>query len=119
VGSAGQVASFVVTARDAAGNIVTVLPTIAFTPKTAVDASSLQVIFTGCAADGTNCLASVTYTPKLYGNINITISYGSSGELRASRLILLHSIPKPGIWMRVPESRSMFVLPFNPSRSIL
>jgi hypothetical protein len=81
VGTAGQVASFAVTARDAAGNIVTVLPTISFTPKTAVDASNLQVIFTGCAADGTNCLASVTYTPKTYGNINITISVGSTGKL--------------------------------------
>lgn len=82
VGTAGQVASFVVTLRDAANNIVSVLPAVSFSPPKAVDSNSVRIVFTNCAADGTNCLAAVSYKPLVFGNLTITVGYWTAGEHR-------------------------------------
>ncbi|GAQ86232.1 hypothetical protein KFL_002770090 [Klebsormidium nitens] len=76
VGTAGTAAAFTVTARDAAGNVVSLLPKVTFSPSDAVDSASVRVIFTGCAADGTDCQAAVTYTPVKYGTVNVIVAYG-------------------------------------------
>lgn len=80
VGTAGTAADFTVTARDAAGNVVSLLPKVTFSPTAAVDPASVRVIFTGCADDGTNCQAAVTYTPVKYGTVSVIVAYGSIGE---------------------------------------
>lgn len=80
VGYVGQTASFTVTARDAAGNVVSKVPSISFVPKNAADPTSLQIALTGCANDGTNCQAVVTYVPVQYGTIKVVVSYGATGE---------------------------------------
>ncbi|GAQ84648.1 hypothetical protein KFL_001990020 [Klebsormidium nitens] len=78
VGTAGQVASFVVTARDAAGNIFSSLPAVSFSPPNMVDSSSVRVVFTACAPDATSCLAAVTYKPAMWGSVTITVASGTT-----------------------------------------
>ncbi|GAQ88514.1 filamin [Klebsormidium nitens] len=75
-GTAGAAASFTVTAKDAAGNINSTLPTVNFLPASAVPSGSVQLQLTLCSSFGVGCQALVTYTPATYGTVTVVITYG-------------------------------------------
>lgn len=79
-GTAGVAASFTVTAKDAAGNINSTLPTVTFSPASAVPSASVQLQLTSCSSPGVGCQALVTYTPAIYGTVTVVITYGPTGK---------------------------------------